>query len=172
MSRSFQHGIALVAAFGLATGPGCASMATTAGVSTTRLDGSVGQLGTRTRFELEPSDARAPAAAPRDDADKRAPTARLFLAGLIVGGVATAIGLGTGVGALVTERQIQRGYDDGMTRSELDDLETRGDVLGALSVTGFSLGAAGFLTSIITYGIDYTRCGPAARKRRDCRDRD
>lgn len=152
---------------------GCAAFGGGTQVSTTPLDPRVGSLGTLTRFETEPA-APAPKAQASNDRrgkKKRTTNESLYWAGIIVGSIGTALGVGSGIGAWVTQSQISDGYDNGATKAEIDDLERRGEVLGALSITGFSLGVLGFVTSIVTYGIDYTRCGPLAAKRRDCSKR-
>lgn len=95
--------------------------------------------------------------------------------GLFWGGIATtAVGgallLATGIGGRVTQGQLQNHYEDAdLTYSEEDKLRKRGDVFNALAATGAALAIAGAALAIVTYGIDYGKCGTLAKRRKDCK---
>jgi hypothetical protein len=98
--------------------------------------------------------------------------------GMFWGGIATtsvggALLLATGIGGRVTQAQLQNRYEDSdLTYAEEDKLRKRGDVFNALAITGATLALAGAALAIVTYGVDYGKCGTLSKKRRpDCRNK-
>lgn len=105
-----------------------------------------------------------------DDADDGSRLERVspavFWTGMIVGFVGTATLIGFGIDGRLTEAKIEKGYDEGFTRQERDDLEDRGARANTLAGVGAGLGVAGFSMALIMAGIDYSRCGPLSKKRK------
>lgn len=134
----------------------------------------------RTAFEDPTAPAPAPAAiagpapapadtpAPADD-DQRKRT------GVFWGGVATAAVGGAmltafGIGGRVTQAQLKNGYDDAdLTYDREDTLRDRGKTFNALAGAGAGIAIVGAAMAAIVYGIDYSRCGTLAKRRKDCR---
>jgi len=57
------------------------------------------------------------------------------------------------------------GGADGLTRTEHDDLVSRGETMDALTVTSAAVGLVGLALATITAGIEYSRCGSRGRER-------
>lgn len=161
---------ALVAAMGCAaTGP--------ARVSTSPDPASLwGAKVHRTAFEdpaaAEPAPAPIAGPAPKvDDAGdtdaKQRQRNGMFWGGIATTAVGGALLLATGIGGRVTQAQLQNRYQDAdLTYAEEDKLRKRGDVFNALAVTGATLALAGAVLAIVTYGVDYGKCGALSKKRR------
>ena len=101
-----------------------------------------------------------------DDSKLHKVSPAVFWTGIIVGLVGTAALIGFGIDGRLTEAKIEKGYDEGFTRQERDDLETRGDRANTLAGVSAGLGVAGFSMAVIMAGIDYSRCGPLSKRRK------
>jgi hypothetical protein len=123
---------------------------------------TLGAMSERTAFEREGRDTSLDGSAPK----KRDVTPPLLWTGVALASVGAVGTIGFGIAGRVTQEKIDDGFDEGMTRAELDDLESRGETWNALAITSASIGIAG-----VVYGVDYTRCGPLAPKKRRCADR-
>jgi hypothetical protein len=94
--------------------------------------------------------------------------------GLFWGGVgAMALGgamLGAfGIGGRVTQAQLQKGYDEGtLTYDREDKLRGRGSAFNKLAGAGAGIAVVGLAMAVIVYGLDYSRCGTLAKRRKDC----
>ena len=153
-------------ALALALTSACASVPTSA-VTDQRLL-AVGNLGARSSYEIRtlyaaPEPAPAPAPATR----KRPVTPILFYLGVSVAALAGAAAIGTAIGSAVTRRQLDDAYfTDGLTMPEYDAIVQRGD---RLSNAAWGLGLTSFAfasMALISYSVDWARCGPLAPARR------
>jgi hypothetical protein len=128
---------------------------------------TLGAMTERTEFEREGRDTSL------DDSDtkKRNVTPALMWTGVALASVGAVGTLGFGIAGRVTQGKIDDGFEDGMTRKELDDLESRGETWNTVAITSASIGLAGAVLAMVVYGVDYTRCGPLAPKKRRCADR-
>ncbi|MBK7826174.1 hypothetical protein [Nannocystis sp.] len=141
---------------------------------------NIGNMSERNGFELRTAAALAarasassttPNAGPNAGPDaapssRRPVTPILFWLGIglaAVGGVGT---IGTASAGFATQRQISNGYRDGANVSDIHDLEDRGDKLNKASIAGAAIAVIGAVLALTSYGVDYTRCGPLAPKRR------
>ncbi len=191
MRRALTHAAALAVALSLPLS-GCANSQVTAR-PITRVDPrlNVGEMGTRTSFELRTlvaadqdplpaSGEREPADEPRRErSKKKSATKPIFIAGVIlsaVGGIGT---LAFGTGGLIVERQLtDRLYNrldpeksaDAFTEQEYNDLEKVGELMNVLAITSVVIGLVGMTMAVTAYGYDYTHCGSLAPKRRRCED--
>lgn len=105
------------------------------------------------------------------DRHQRARTG-LFWAGVAVAVIGGATLLASGIGGRVTQAQLKNGYDDeSLTHDDERKLHTRGDVFNALAGTGGGLLIVGGGVAAISFGVDYSRCGALAKrkKRKDCK---
>ncbi len=150
----------------------CASLtAPSARVTDARL-GLVPVLAARTAFETE--EASRSADRQRDDEPRRRrdPSTAAFWAGVIIGAVGTAGAIALGSAARITERQIIHGYEgDGLSHERLDTLGDRGKALNKATVASLGVGLAGALMAAAAYGVEWTKCGDLAPKRRRCAER-
>ena len=98
-------------------------------------------------------------------------TPPLFWTGVTLGLLGT-VGMFTfGTLGIVTQSKLDDGYDSGgLTHEERDEFENSGDLYNDLAAASAAIMIAGFVTAIVTYAVDYTRCGPLSEKskRRAC----
>ncbi len=123
----------------------------------------VGTMGQTTRFER--SHPR-----PTSDQGLRHPKASTvaFVIATALGSAAAAGTLAFGIAGTVTDRKLQDRYTSGLSLAEQNDLRDRGELFNDLTI-GLGVTALVSLTAAaIVYGVDYTRCGHLARKRRKC----
>lgn len=128
---------------------------------------TLGAMSERTSFETEGQDTSLEDSGPK----KRNVTVPLMWTGVALASVGAVGTIGFGIAGRVTQKKIDDGFDEGMTRAEHDDLESRGETWNTLAITSASIGIAGAVMALIVYGVDYTRCGPLAPKKRRCADR-
>lgn len=134
----------------------------------------------RTAFEDPTQTAPAPTEtagpAPRDPAadEGDGPKDQRTRTGLFWGGVATTV-VGAamltafGVGGRVTQGQLAKSYEDAdLTYDREETLRDRGKVFNALAGAGAGIALVGLATAAVVYGIDYSRCGTLAKRRKDC----
>jgi hypothetical protein len=124
-------------------------------------------LAARTSFESEAAERGAPAGeAPRA---ARGPTELVFWTGVILAAVGGGAALALGTTARVTEGEVIGGFEgDGLSRARLDELNDRGAGLNNATIAVGALGLVGAIMATTAYGVDYTRCGKLAPKRRRC----
>ncbi|HFE44840.1 MAG TPA: hypothetical protein ENJ18_04990 [Nannocystis exedens] len=80
--------------------------------------------------------------------------------------------LGFGATSLATDRKLSRGYEeDGLTHDEQDTLIKRGEAMNTATIVSASVGLLGALIAVTAYGVEYTKCGRLAPKRRRCDER-
>ncbi|MCB9749874.1 MAG: hypothetical protein H6713_07690 [Myxococcales bacterium] len=166
---------------------GCASQSTTRPIRPIDPRLHVGEMGTRTNFELqtlvasqEPRTASAERPATDDRRErkrKKSVTRPIFWTGIVLSVIGGAGTIAFGTIGVITERQLVGAlYNDldpsttdrTFTESDLDTLETRGDTVNALAIASVIIGLVGMTMAVTSYGYDYTHCGPLAPKRRNC----
>jgi hypothetical protein len=166
----------------LASSLGCASVQPTI-VAAPDPASMYGAKVHRTAFE-DPTAAAAPTTAPAvasgpapaDDSPSNDPSKeQRTRTGLFWGGVG-ALALGGamltafGIGGRVTQAQLKNGYDDGdLTYSREEKLRDRGSAFNKVAAAGAGLAVVGLAVTAIVYGIDYSRCGTLAKRRKDCK---
>jgi len=128
---------------------------------------TLGSMSETTAFESEGRDPSLDDSGPK----KRNVTPPLMWTGVALASLGAVGTIGFGIAGRVAQDKIDDGFDEGMTRSELDDLERRGETWNTLAITSASIGIAGAVLAAVVYGVDYTRCGPLAPKKRRCADR-
>jgi hypothetical protein len=167
----------------LRSGAAAAVMVTIAGTGCASL-GSAGDGATRASLAYDPGDelrTTLPVFAASTQLEREAPpaddrprnekvTPALFWTGIIAGSLGTAGTVGFGLAGRVTENKVHDGYEDGFTRAESDELRDKGSTYNTLAITSAVVGVVGWATALIVYGIDYSRCGPVAKKnkKRNC----
>ncbi len=151
----------------------CAGFETGASISPIRIDPrlNVGNMGVRNNYELRNSNplaARASDSVTVDSNDRarRPVTPVLFWLGIgltIVGGAGT---IGTAAAGYGTERQLRGDFGGSVTVEDVRTLENRGKALNSATIAGVVVTVIGAVLAMTTYGVDYTRCGPLAPKKR------
>jgi hypothetical protein len=132
----------------------------------------VGNMGERSDFEVRTETALAARAAATSTTPDTRPAARkpitpiLFWLGIglvAVGGVGT---IGTASAGYATQRQLTSDYRGVADASDVQNLENRGSKLNQASIAGAAIAVIGAILALTSYGVDYTRCGPLAPKKR------
>jgi len=165
----------------IAMAVGCASAPTlTTAPDPARMYGAVAH---RTAFE-EGQGAQAPVAEPAPVAGPtpRAPTdvtepekgqgARtgIFWAGVAATALGAAMLTGFGIGGRVTQAQLEDGYGDGdLSYAREEKLRDRGTVFNQVAGAGAGIAIVGIAVTAIVYGVDFSRCGTLAKRRKDCK---
>jgi hypothetical protein len=97
-------------------------------------------------------------------------TPALFWTGLTVGTIGAVGAVSFGVAGFVTKNQLNSGYaDGGMTIEQRDALVTRGDTYNTATMAMTAAAVLGYALAIVTYGVDWNRCGPLVHKARRCK---
>jgi hypothetical protein len=99
-------------------------------------------------------------------------TPALFWTGIGVGTLAAVGGVAFGVAGYVTKRQVLDGYEAGTTLEDRDALVSRGQTFNGVSIAMTTVAVFAYALAIVTYGVDWNRCGPlvANSKKRRCAD--
>lgn len=171
MTRALAHRpLRPLAALGLCLTTACATFEAPAPTRIT--DGRLGFVPTlRATTALENQEPAREAPSEATGKTDKGPTRALFIAGIIVGAIGAAGMISMSAASYGLDRKLDRGYEDGITRDEAETIAERGDAMNTGAIVSASVGLAGFLTAITVYGVDYTRCGPLAPKRRRCDER-
>ena len=172
MTSPAPHGRPVLLAGVLALSSACAAAPLELPAPDRRL-ASIGNLGTRSSFEIRTLHAAPDPAAPRDAgktkvrAKRRQATPVLFYLGIVVAALAGGSAIATSAASFGLRRKLDNNYfTDGFTTEEYGRTVTNGD---RLSKASFGLGftAAAFAgMALIAYSVDWSRCGPLAPKRR------
>ncbi|PRQ01194.1 hypothetical protein [Enhygromyxa salina] len=105
------------------------------------------------------------------DRDRPKLTPALFWTGIIVGTAGAVGSVSFGVAGFVTKNQLKTGYqDDGLTVEDRDALVNRGEAFNTAAMATAAAAVLGYALSIVTYGVDWNRCGPLVHKRRRCKE--
>lgn len=135
----------------------------------------------RTAFEDPTQTAPVPTAtagpAPRDPGPNESDGAKaqrtrtgLFWAGIATTAVGAAMLTAFGIGGRATQGQLAKAYDDAdLSYDREETLRDRGKVFNALAGAGAGIALVGLATAAVVYGIDYSRCGTLAKRRKDCK---
>ncbi|MCA9697520.1 MAG: hypothetical protein KC431_08345 [Myxococcales bacterium] len=92
-------------------------------------------------------------------------TPGLFWAGIGVGSFMAAGAIGFAAAGYATKTKLNDAYQDGsLTRPERDDLVSKGNLYNDLAVVGVTVAVISYALAIVTYGVDWNRCGPLAQK--------
>lgn len=132
---------------------------------------SIGNLGTRSSFEIRTLyAAQDPTPEPaRDDrrARKRPVTPILFYLGVTMAALAGGASIGTAAASYGLRRKLDDNYfEDGFDYDEYNRTVEHGDRLSK-AAWGLGFTAVGFAAmALISYSVDWARCGPLAPKRR------
>ena len=99
-------------------------------------------------------------------------TPALFWTGITVGTAGAAAGIAFGVMGYITKRELTDAYQTGLTIQERDDLLARGKTMNSLTIAMTAVSVIGYALAIVTYGVDWNRCGPLVLKneKRRCAD--
>jgi hypothetical protein len=99
-------------------------------------------------------------------------TPALFWTGISLGTVGAVGGIAFGVAGYTTKRQLNDGYAEGLTVDERDGIISRGKTFNGLAVAMTTVAVLGYALAIVTYGVDWNRCGPLVlkHKKRRCAD--
>lgn len=133
---------------------------------------SIGNIGARSNFEIRtlyaaPEAPQPAPAEPQSDTRKRRGTTALFFLGLGVAAIAGASAIGTGVAAAAARRDLDSAYfDEALSFDDFNARVDRGERLDRATKGLAALGGIGLATALLSYGIDWIRCGPLAPKRR------
>lgn len=131
---------------------------------------SIGSLGARSNFEIRTLYA-APEQPPPADAPpparKRAVTPILFTIGVIGASLLGGSAVATGAASYGLRRKLDNSYfDGGLSLDDYDRIKTNGERLSD-ATWGLGIGAFAFAAmALISYAVDWQRCGPLAPKRR------
>lgn len=104
---------------------------------------------------------------------KKEVTPALFWTGIGLGTIGAVGGLAFGVTGFVTKNQLNDAYasGSGLTVAERDRMVKNGELYNTLAISFSALAVLGYSLALITYGVDWNRCGPVVEKRRHCLDR-
>jgi hypothetical protein len=109
----------------------------------------------------------------RSDRRSREVTPPLFWSGIAVGTLGAVGTIGFAVAGRVNKDRFNELYSNGTaSRDELQHIRDRGELWNALTITSAALMAIGYTVAIVTYGVDWNRCGKLAPKKRGCRPSD
>ena len=98
-------------------------------------------------------------------------TPALFWTGIILGSVGAAGGIGFGAAGFATKQELNKGYSgDGMSLEQRDSLVSRGEAFNTAAVAFTTAAVLGYALAVVTYGVDWNRCGPLVHKRRRCKE--
>jgi hypothetical protein len=94
----------------------------------------------------------------------------LFGTGIALGTVGAVGAVAFGVAGFVTKQQLNNGYETGITLDEKDTLSSRGKTFNGISIGMTTVAVLAYALAIVTYGVDWNRCGPlvAKNKKRRC----
>lgn len=96
-------------------------------------------------------------------------TPALFWTGIGLGTLGAVGGIAFGVAGYVTKRQLSDGYDAGIGLDDRDALVARGQAFNGVSIAMTTVAVFAYALAIVTYGVDWNRCGPLVAKRNEKR---
>ncbi|MCR9161742.1 MAG: hypothetical protein ACE37F_36220 [Nannocystaceae bacterium] len=134
-----------------------------------------GRLSERTTFEQTDASG-APLPSDDDDLDDGDDAQRkrkgVFVAGVIASALGGAMAVGFGAAGQITEKRLDDGYREGLTRAEEADFRDRGEAFNTVAITGAALAVVGLGVTAIVLGIDHRKCGDLIKRRRqECKER-
>lgn len=104
------------------------------------------------------------------DNEKLTPT--LFWSGIGIGTLGAVGGITFGVMGFMTKNQLNDAYNQGsgLTVDERDRMVKQGELYNGLALGLTALSVLGYALAIVTYGVDWNRCGPLVEKKRRCKE--
>jgi hypothetical protein len=153
----------------------CASLEPTTSVRPIDRDLLVGGMAQTTRFESEgkqQADDRGLGGQPDRSAKGQRARTGVFWAGIAMLGVGGASAVSLAIAGEVSQRQLDKGYEEGdLTRERDSTLRDRGELTNKLSIAAVTIGIVGLAMAAIAYGLDYSNCGTLAKRRKGCGDK-
>lgn len=110
-----------------------------------------------------------------EDGDERSRsiTPPVFWSGIAVGSLGAIGTLAFSVAGRVAKDRLNDMYTDGSaTLAERNQIRDRGETWNGLAIASGAVMAIGYAVAIITYGVDWNRCGVLSAKKRHCRSRE
>ena len=161
--------------------PACLTACAMLGSGCASLVSSPSPTGTRALVDLERPELREfPVAAMTDlERDVRLETSdrkhekltpALFWTGIAFGSLGAVGVIAFGSAGFVTKNHLNQGYEQGLTLDERDELRSRGELHNTLAISSAVVMVLGYALAIVTYGVDWNRCGPLVEKRRKCKE--
>ncbi len=108
-----------------------------------------------------------------DESKNEKLTPALFWTGIVLGSVGAVGGIGFGAAGYATKQSLNSGYEDGgVTVADRDAAVNRGEAFNTAAVAFTTAAVLGYALALVTYGVDWNRCGPLVRKskKRRCKD--
>jgi hypothetical protein len=101
-------------------------------------------------------------------------TPALFWTGIATGTVGAVGGITFGVLGFLNKRELNDAYlnNTGLTLAEYTKLSDNGTLYNTLAKTFTAIAALGYALAIVTYGVDWNRCGPLVQRNRHCLSRE
>lgn len=104
------------------------------------------------------------------EARSRSVTPPLFWSGIAVGSLGAVGTVGFAIAGRMAKDDLNAMYEEGSgSLEERNRIRDRGETWNALVVTSAALMAAGYALALITYAVDWNRCGVLAEKKRKCK---
>lgn len=100
----------------------------------------------------------------------RSITPPLFWSGVAVGSLGAIGTIGFAAAGRVAKDNLNGMYAEGSgSLEERNQIRSRGETWNALTVTSAVVMAVGYTIALVTYGVDWNRCGVLAEKKRKCK---
>ena len=102
-------------------------------------------------------------------------TPALFWTGIVLGSIGAAGGIGFGAAGYATKQNINNNYQgegkgSGFTVDDRDQLVQRGEAFNTTAIAFTTAAVLGYALAVVTYGVDWNRCGPLVHKKRRCKE--
>ncbi len=99
-------------------------------------------------------------------------TPPLFWSGIALGSLGALGTIGFAAAGRVAKDNLNGMYSDGSgTIDDRNQIRNNGEIWNALAVTSGVLMAIGYAVAVVTYGVDWNRCGPLSRRPRTAEKR-
>lgn len=121
---------------------------------------AIGRSSEPAPFERRAAPAPAPAKTPA--------SVPVFWTAVITSAVASVAAIGLGIAGERQERQLEEGYRARLSERDADDHAARGRRANRWAGVSLGVAAASAAVALVTWGHDFSRCGPLAPARRDC----
>jgi hypothetical protein len=106
------------------------------------------------------------------DREHKPVTPPLFWTGIALGTVGAVGGIAFGVAGFASKNELNNAHNagGGLTVAEHDRLVRNGDRYNTLAISFTAAAIVGYALALVSYGVDWNRCGPLAEKKRRCKD--
>ncbi|EDM77063.1 hypothetical protein PPSIR1_19509 [Plesiocystis pacifica SIR-1] len=100
--------------------------------------------------------------------DRKPVTPITFWTGIGLGAAMSAASIGFGVAGYVAKNDLADAYagDASLTEEQRDDLVSRGEAYNTTAATTAAFAAMGFAMALVSYAVDWNRCGPLVSGKR------